>query len=86
MDGNGEVSPLGLLLATVVQTDLGVGHTTVVARLGVGLVLLVSVATSGSPAPSFVCGFGSAVVDIGAPSDFEVVVDGSGEFDMSRSA
>jgi len=48
MDGNGEVSPLGLLLATVVQTDLGVGHTTVVARLGVGLVLLVSVATSGS--------------------------------------
>jgi len=56
MDGNGEVSPLGLLLATVVQTDLGVGHTTVVARLGVGLVLLVSVATSAhfsSPRPKF---------------------------------
>jgi hypothetical protein len=43
-----EVVPLRLLLATVVKTNLGIGHTTVVARLRVGLVFLVSVATSGS--------------------------------------
>jgi hypothetical protein len=48
MDAAGEVIPLGLLLTTVVETDLGVWHTTVVARLGVRLILLVSVATSGS--------------------------------------
>jgi hypothetical protein len=48
MDAAREVVPLRLLLATVVKTNLGVGHTTVVARLGVGLVFLVSVATSGS--------------------------------------
>jgi len=48
MDTAREVVPLRLLLATVVKTNLGVGHTTVVARLRVGLVFLVSVATSGS--------------------------------------
>jgi hypothetical protein len=48
MHAAGEVVPLRLLLATVVQTNLGIRHTTVVARLRVGLVLLVSVATSGS--------------------------------------
>lgn len=48
VDGNWEISPLRLLLTTVIDADLGVWHTTVVARLGVWLVLLVSVATSGS--------------------------------------
>ena len=48
MDAAREIIPLGLLLTTIVETDLGVWHTTVVARLGVGLILLVSVATSGS--------------------------------------
>ena len=48
MDAAGEIVPLGLLLTTVIEADLGVGHTTVVAGLGVRLVLLVSVATSGS--------------------------------------
>jgi hypothetical protein len=45
MDAAGELVPLGLLVASVVDTDLRVGHTTVEARLGVGLVFLVSVAT-----------------------------------------
>ena len=44
MDASGEEVPVGLLLSTVVHTDLGVGHTTVEARLRVWLVLLVSVA------------------------------------------
>lgn len=48
MDGNWEVVPLRLLLTTIIDTDLGVWHTTIVARLGVWLVLLVSVATSWS--------------------------------------
>jgi hypothetical protein len=48
MDTAGEVVPLGLLLTTVVKTNLGVGHTTVVAWLGVRFVLLVSVAASRS--------------------------------------
>ena len=48
MDTAWEVVPLGLLLTTVVESDLGVRHTTVVAGLGVRFVLLVSVATSGS--------------------------------------
>lgn len=48
MHAAGESFPAGLLLASVINTHLGVGHTTVEARLRVGLVLLVSVATSGS--------------------------------------
>jgi len=48
MDTAREIIPLRLLLTTIVETDLGVWHTTVVAGLGVGLILLVSVATSGS--------------------------------------
>jgi len=48
MDAAREIGPLRLLLATIVNADLGVRHTTVVARLGVGFVLLVSVATSWS--------------------------------------
>ena len=45
MDAGGEKVPVGPLLATVIHTDLGVGHTTIEARLRVGLVLLVSVTT-----------------------------------------
>jgi hypothetical protein len=48
MDAGWEHVPVGLLLSTVVHTDLGVGHTTVEARLRVGLVLLISIATSWS--------------------------------------
>jgi hypothetical protein len=48
MDAAREIVPLGFLLTTVIDADLGVGHTTVVARLGVRLVLLVSVAASGA--------------------------------------
>ena len=48
MDAGGEQVPAGLLLSSVIETKLRVRHTTVEARLGVGLVFLVSVATSGS--------------------------------------
>jgi len=48
MDAAREVVPLGLLLSTVIDADFGVGHTTVVAGLGVRLVLLIPVAASGS--------------------------------------
>ena len=48
MDAAGEIVPLGLLLTTVIDADLGVGHTTVVAGLGVRFVLLVAVAASGA--------------------------------------
>ena len=43
MDASWEHVPAGLLLATVVHSDLGIRHTTVEAGLGVGLVLLVSI-------------------------------------------
>ena len=46
MDAGGEKGVIGLLLSTVVHTELGVGDTTVEAGLRVWLVLLVSVATS----------------------------------------
>jgi len=48
MDAAGEKFPAGSFLSTVIHTDLGVRHTSVEARLRVGLVLLVSVAPSGS--------------------------------------
>lgn len=44
----GEFVELGLLFADVEHSDLGVGDTTAVSGLGVGLTLLVSIATSWS--------------------------------------
>jgi len=48
MDASGEQTPVTLLLATVVDSNLGVGDTTVEAGLGVRLVLLVSETPGGS--------------------------------------
>jgi len=42
---SGEQVHICPLLASVVDADLRVGHTTAVARLGVGLTLLLAVAT-----------------------------------------
>jgi len=46
MDACWEVVDRGTLATEIVNADLGVGHTTVEARLGVWLVLAVTVATS----------------------------------------
>jgi len=48
MDATGEKTPVTSLLTNVVHADLGIGHTTVEAGLGVRLVLLVSETPSGS--------------------------------------
>jgi hypothetical protein len=48
MDTSGERFPAGFLHTTIEHTDLVVGYTSVESRLGVRLVLLVSVALSGS--------------------------------------
>jgi len=48
MDTTWEKVPLCPLLATVVETDFRVRHTTIETWLGIWLVFLVSVATSGS--------------------------------------
>jgi len=44
----GEVIDRGTLTAKIENSDLGIGHTTVVPRLGVRLVLAVAVAASGT--------------------------------------
>jgi hypothetical protein len=48
MDTQREVVDVGSLSTKIVDSDLGVGHGSVVSRLGEGLVLLVSVTLSGS--------------------------------------
>lgn len=48
MDTQREVVDVSSLSAQIVDSDLGVGHGSVVSRLGEGLVLLVSVTLSGS--------------------------------------
>ena len=48
MDAGRELVIAGLLLATVVHTNLGIWHTTVEAGLRVGLILLVPIAPRGS--------------------------------------
>lgn len=54
MDTQREVVDVGSLSAEIVDSDLGVGDGSVVSRLGEGLVLLISVALSGSS--SHFCG------------------------------
>jgi len=48
VDAHGELVVAGLLLSDIVNSNLGVRHSTTVARLGVGLVFLVPVAASWS--------------------------------------
>jgi len=48
MDRVGEPIPVGFLASTVVESELGVGDTTVETRLRIWLVFLVSVALGGS--------------------------------------
>ncbi len=48
MHAEGELVGLSLLLAHVEDADLGIGYTAVEAGLGVGLVLAVTVAASGT--------------------------------------
>lgn len=50
MDAQGHLTDIGLLPSQVIDADLGVGHTTTETRLGVRLVLTVTVA-SGRTAP-----------------------------------
>lgn len=44
MDAQGHLTDIGLLPSQVIDADLGVGHTTTETRLGVRLVLTVTVA------------------------------------------
>jgi len=48
MAAEGELVDVGTLTAKIENSDLGVGDTTVVPRLGVGLVFAVAVAASGT--------------------------------------
>merc|ERR1719339_700942 len=47
MDGEGELINSGPLTSEIEDTDLGIGHTPVESRLGVGLVLAITVASRG---------------------------------------
>jgi len=47
MDGQGELVNSGPLTSQIEDTDLGIGHTPVESRLGVGLVLAITVASRG---------------------------------------
>lgn len=48
VDAEGKLVDVGTLAAEIEDADLGVGHTTVEARLGVRLVLAIPVATGGT--------------------------------------
>ena len=48
VNAEGELVDVGLLATEIEDANLGVGHTTVEARLGVGLVLAVAVAAGGT--------------------------------------
>ena len=52
-DAARELGEVSLLVTTIEETDLRVRHTTVEARLGIRLVLLVSIAASGSSSHLF---------------------------------
>jgi hypothetical protein len=45
MDAHWELIPTGLLRSSVIDSDFGVRHSTIEARLWIWLILLVSVAT-----------------------------------------
>merc|ERR1719398_382692 len=49
MDGERELVDSGPLTSQIEDTDLGIGHTPVKSRLGVGLVLAITVASRGPP-------------------------------------
>lgn len=55
VDAQGELVGGSSLTAQIVDTDLGIGDTTIVSGLGEGLVLAVTVAASGSSSHFFVC-------------------------------